>query len=311
MRECHGDLHCSNIVRRGSRLVAFDCLEFEPAFRWIDVADEIAFLLADLESFDRPSHAQAFLGGYLARSGDYDACRFIDLYKAYRSLVRAKVVALSVGDPEDRAAVMAAREKYAVHLGCAHRFLAPKRPLLILMSGLSGSGKTWLAKRLAPIYGAVHIRSDVERKRLAGLPEQDRSGSSVGQGLYSADASRHLYERLASAADATVRGGYTTLVDATFSRRSERSRFAALARDLDVEVCRVHCHAPLEVLHSRIAARAQQDDDPSEADTAVLEWQQKNYEPAGPDESIIVFEANTSESDVVDRVTQRITSVRS
>jgi aminoglycoside phosphotransferase family enzyme len=117
VRECHGDLHCSNIVRRDSRLTAFDCLEFEPAFRWIDVADEVAFLRADLAALDRPAHAQAFLGGYLAYSGDFYACRFLRTYEAHRSLVRAKVVSLST--PE--AAV--ARRNANVHLDRAWRSL--------------------------------------------------------------------------------------------------------------------------------------------------------------------------------------------
>jgi len=95
VRECHGDLHCSNIVRLAGRLCAFDCLEFDPALRWIDVADEIAFLLADLAPYDNPRLQQAFLSGYLLESGDYEAARFLYLYEAHRYLVRAKVVTLS------------------------------------------------------------------------------------------------------------------------------------------------------------------------------------------------------------------------
>jgi aminoglycoside phosphotransferase family enzyme len=94
IRECHGGLHSRNIVRLGGSLLAFDCMEFEPAFRWIDVADEIAMLLADPEARGYPAHARAFLDGYLARSGDYQACRVLDLYRAHRALVRAKVAAL-------------------------------------------------------------------------------------------------------------------------------------------------------------------------------------------------------------------------
>jgi uncharacterized protein len=88
VRACHGDLHAANVVRLESRLVAFDCMEFEPAFRWIDVSEEVAFLLADLEAQGYPQYAQAFLGGYLAASGDYQACRVLQLYKAHRALLR-------------------------------------------------------------------------------------------------------------------------------------------------------------------------------------------------------------------------------
>ena len=119
----------------------------EPAFRWIDVADEVAFLPADLDSRRQPLHAQAFLAGYVAHSGDYQACRLLKLYEAHRSLVRAKVTALTA-----RAAVAgtsggttALHQQYDDYLDCARSALSPKRPILVLMHGLSGSGKSWIA----------------------------------------------------------------------------------------------------------------------------------------------------------------------
>jgi uncharacterized protein len=312
VRECHGDLHCSNVVRVQSRLLAFDCLEFEPAFRWIDVADEIAFLLADLESYDRPTHAQAFLNGYLEQSGDYDACRFLHLYKAHRSFVRAKVTVLSVAGSGDRdsKALDRAQKRYNAHIRCAHDSLSPKRPLLVLMSGLSGSGKTWLATRLALPLGAVHIRSDVERKRLAGLTASERSGSGVAEGLYSSDMSARLHRYLLEAAESTLAGGCTTIVDATFNQRADRGQFAALANQLGVRICLIHCDAPVDVLRSRIAERARRGGDASEADLAVLEWQQRHYQPLLADESLDVFEASTGDPAVLGKVERYITSVR-
>ncbi len=311
VRECHGDLHCGNVVRRASRLVAFDCLEFEPAFRWIDVADEIAFLFADLESFGRPALAMAFLRGYLAQSGDYQACQIIRTYACHRSLVRAKVAALSLGNPQDTAALTAARDRYTRYIRCAGRFLSPRRPRLILMSGFSGSGKTWLARQLAPLLGAIHLRSDVERKRLAGMSEHERSGSSVGQGLYSAEMTRRLNQQLVSASQATLVGGFTTILDATFNRRADRDPFVALARQLRVRSYVIHCHAPEEVLRSRITARATVGSDASEADIGVLEWQKKHHEPLQGDEGFITVEARTNDPDVVHEVRARLDEAES
>ena len=308
VRECHGDLHCSNIVRQQSRLIAFDCLEFEPAFRWIDVADEVAFLLADLEFCQRPAHMQAFLGGYLAGSGDYHACQFLDLYAAHRSLVRAKVMALGATDSRDPSVVSATRERCDRHLSCAHARLSPKQPMLILMSGLSGSGKTWLATRLALPFGAVHIRSDIERKRLAGLSAADRSRSSLCQDLYSPAMNVRLHQHLLRCTESTLSGGYTTIVDATFSRREDRRSFAELARRLAVNFRLVHCHAPLDVLRSRIEERERRGGDPSEANVAVLEWQQQHYEPVQTDESFDVFEALTSDPSVLGKLKRYIGS---
>jgi len=310
VRECHGDLHCGNVVRRASGLVAFDCLEFEPAFRWIDVADEIAFLVADLQSFDRPEHALAFLRGYLARSGDYQACRLVALYASHHSLVRAKVVALSVAESAEPATVATARKRFDTYVGCAGAFLLPRRPLLILMMGLSGSGKTWLASRLAPAIGALHLRSDVERKRLAGLTELQSSGSQVGSGLYAPRFSAQVAEHLARAAESILVGGYTVIVDATFNLRADRDRFANLGSRLALPVCVVTCHAPIEVLRSRIETRRCQARDASEADTQVLEWQQAHHEPLRPEESFLTIEAITDAPDVLQQVLRQIEGIR-
>ncbi|HEY6922894.1 MAG TPA: ATP-binding protein, partial [Steroidobacteraceae bacterium] len=151
--------------------------------------------------------------------------------------------------------------------------------VLILMSGLSGSGKTWLAERLAPLVGAVHLRSDVERKRLAGLDDRARTRSALGRGMYSKDFTARVYAHLATAADDILSGGYTAIVDATFSKREDRDAFQKLAAHLGVPACLIHCHAPAEVLHNRITERARVGRDASEADIDVLEWQKQHWEP--------------------------------
>lgn len=308
VRECHGDLHMRNIVRHGSRLLAFDCMEFEPAFRWIDVADEVAFLLADLDSRRRPLHAQAFRAGYLAHSGDYQACRLLKMYEAHRSLVRAKVTALTAPGATAGAAgeTKLLRRQYDDYLDCARRALSPGCPILILMYGLSGSGKSWVAERLAPVLGAVHLRSDIERKRLSGMAESARSESGLGRGLYSHEVTVRVYHHLAQCARHTLAGGYTTIVDATFHRRADRAQFLDLSVQLGVPMCLVQCEAPPETLRARINARRQRGDDPSEADIPVLQWQEAHCEPIRADESLVVFEAPTSRSDVIDTLIHQI-----
>jgi hypothetical protein len=309
VRECHGDLHAANVVRLGLRLVAFDCMEFEPAFRWVDVADEIAFLVADLEARQYPRHARAFLDGYLAQSGDYQACRLLSLYETHRALVRAKVTALSqtgsgAVSPDDTG-----RLRHGAYLDCARRALARKRPTLVLMSGLSGSGKTWLADRLAPTLGAVHLRSDVERKRLAGLAELSRSDAPVGEGMYSTDFTARVYERLAGAAEDVLAGGYAAIVDATFVRRHDRDLFRALARRSGVMTYLIHCRASHEALVSRIVERDLHRKDASEADVAVLDWQTKHWEPVAADEQWAVITVETAHVDL-DDLTRRIATFK-
>lgn len=306
VRECHGDLHCGNLVRLSSGLVAFDCLEFEPAFRWIDVAEETAFLYMDLHAFGRPAHAAAFLNGYLSGGGDYGACRLVRAYAAHRALVRAKVAALSPGGRSDADEVAAARAKFLRYLHCAEAMLAPTGPELILMSGFSGSGKTYLAHRLAAGLGAIHLRSDLERKRLAGIGELDRSGSELGQGLYSVEMTRRVYERLLEVTRPVLQGGLTAIVDATFNRRAERALFTGLARQLGVPICVIRCEAPEQTLRSRILSRELAGMDASEAGLSVLAWQQRNHEAVHEGEGIRAIVAQTDQPGELDRVLDEI-----
>jgi uncharacterized protein len=306
VRECHGDLHAGNIVRYGGRLLAFDCMEFEPAFRWIDVAEEIACLYMDLLARQHPAHAQAFLGGYLFECGDYQACRLLRLYGTHRALVRAKVAALRAAEAapgHERAGACAEYRRYAA---AAQQMLAGERPLLVLMCGVAGSGKSWLAERLAPRLGAIHLRSDVERKRIAGLAERQRSGSPLREGLYSAGKSERVYERLRQCAADVLAGGLPVIVDATFQSREQRALLRTLAAECAVSLAVVFCHAPREVLEARVTARERAASDASEAGREVLEWQQARFEPVSSAEDLRVIDADTTGAEVVSQVLGRL-----
>jgi hypothetical protein len=271
-------------------------MEFEPAFRWIDVTEEIAFLVADLDAQDFRSAGHAFLCGYLAESGDYEGVRLLNLYKTHRALVRAKVSALSASEAK---AGSQEREQatrlFRGYLRTASESLGSMRPRLILMSGLSGSGKTWLAQRLAPMLNAAHIRSDLERKRQAGLAPTSRSGYGPEQGLYSRATTEQVYERLAGAAAHVLAGGYTAIVDATFNRRAERERLRRLAASYGVQLQLVRCQAPEATLRQRIEERAARGNDASDADLSVLQWQQQHAEPIDPGEEIDVLDVQSTQ----------------
>lgn len=302
VRECHGDLHSRNIVRYDGRLTAFDCVEFDPSFRWIDVADDVAFLLMDLEARGFPAHAQAFRGGYLAQSGDFAACRVLRLYQTHRALVRAKITALEAAGTEEGPVRETSLEQHRRYLRYADAELAAGPPGLLMMFGLSGAGKTWLAERLATRLDAIHVRSDLERKRLAGLTEQQRSNSALEKGIYAPEASARLYERLEDCVRHALAGGYTVIVDAAFHRRGDRSRFGELAARQGATVWLIHCHAPPKVLAARIRDRARSGTDASEADLSVLRWQEVNIEPLLDGENFAVIDADTTRSGVVDEV---------
>ncbi len=302
VRECHGDLHSRNVVRHEGKLVAFDCLEFAPALRWIDVADEVAFLHVDLRRQGYAAHANAFLGGYLAQSGDYEAVRLLRLFQTHRALVRAKTAALGASMATSARVHEDAEREHSSWLAAARAALLPGRPALVLVAGLSGSGKTWLARQLARGLSADLMRSDVERKRLLGLAELDRTGSELGSRAYRPEVSEQVQKRLADCAEAALSSGRAALVDATLLRRQDRAAFRSLGERYRIPVQLVHCHAPREVLLKRIAERAEQGNDASEANTQVLAWQEARLEAVSADEGFDLIEADTTRPGVVAEV---------
>ena len=175
MRECHGDLHCGNVVRWAGALTPFDGIEFDPKLRFIDVVNDIAFLTMDLAERRHAELRRAVLQAWVEALGAWGALPLLPYYEAYRALVRAKVDALRAlqlaAGSVLRAAAVADCSRY---LAWAKARVAPRRPALMITCGLSGSGKTWLARQLASRLGALHVRSDVERKRLAGLEAHGR-----------------------------------------------------------------------------------------------------------------------------------------
>ncbi len=285
VRECHGDLHLGNMVLVDGRVRVFDALEFNAELRWIDVISEAAFLGMDLEQHRRGDLAWRFLNAYLEHTGDYAGARVLRYYMVYRALVRAKVAGIRATQaelaPERRAALT---EKCHSHVALAHRLATQARPALIVHYGLSGSGKTTASQVILETIGALRVRSDIERKRLHGLAPSARTGSSMGGGVYTAQATYATYARLASAAEDVVRGGCIALVDATFLRRAERDAFRALAQRLGVPFGIAEFTAAAETLRRRVESREREAGDASEAGLEVLEHQLRTREALSPEE---------------------------
>jgi aminoglycoside phosphotransferase family enzyme/predicted kinase len=244
VREGHGDLHLDNLVWMDEALIAFDCLEFDPALRWIDVASDAGFLLMDLMARGRADLGFAFLDAWLEHGGDHDAIQGLRFQLVYRATVRALVTALRGGP-------------------------APGAP--------GHAAYVALARGLLQRAGAIRLRSDVERKRLAGLaPLAD---SRAAGDLYTRAGTAATYEHLAERASAILEAGWPVIVDAAFLRRGERERFAALAAAAGARFAILDCQAPMAVLRTRIAARRARADDASEADESVLALLAARQEP--------------------------------
>jgi len=280
VRECHGDLHLGNIAFIDGRAVPFDCIEFDPALRWIDVMSEVAFLVMDLLAHRLSGAAWRLLNSWLEATGDYAGVAVLRFYLVYRAMVRAKIARIRGSD-----------EAFLPYLGLAESLTRPAPPMLVLMHGLSGSGKTTVAQAALESLGAVRVRSDVERKRLHGLAPEARTAAGPDAGIYSAIASRQTYAHLAALAAGVLDAGYPAIVDAAFLRRAQRDAFRRLAEERGAACVIAACTAPEAVLRERVAGRA---GDASEAGTAVLERQLAAGDALAPDERAMAVGIDTA-----------------
>jgi aminoglycoside phosphotransferase family enzyme/predicted kinase len=274
-RECHGDLHLENLVVLDERILAFDALEFDTQLREIDVLSEAAFLGMDLGAHGREDLEYVFLSQYLEAGGDYDGVSVLRFYLVYRALVRAKVRAIKAAQQ----AAESGRTALEPYLAAAASLAAPRKPLLVITHGLSGSGKTHVTSGLIGELRALRARSDLERKRLHGLAGTARSGSAVGGGLYGPRENERTYARLAEIAELALVNGFDTIIDAAFLRRQERTAFEQVAKAAAARFAILDCTAEESVLRSRVAAREAARRDASEAGIAVLEKQLASHEP--------------------------------
>jgi aminoglycoside phosphotransferase family enzyme/predicted kinase len=293
IRECHGDMHLRNMLwldsaeggvkggeegrADGGRPLAFDCIEFNANLRWIDVISEVAFLVMDLQSRQQLQLANRFLNSYLEATGDYAGVSVLPFYLCYRALVRAKVDALRLEQKnltaQERAQSLAEFESY---LELASGYVKDAKPKLIIMRGLSASGKSTVSQQLLDAAGMIRIRSDVERKRLFDIAASTHAADDIDTGIYTTQASEQTYAKLRELASQVISAGYSVIVDAAFLKYEQRQPFLQLAKSLAVPCIILEVTAPAEVLRQRIIART---NDVSDAGLAVLEHQLSCWQP--------------------------------
>lgn len=198
IRECHGDMHLRNLAWVDNKPVLFDCIEFNPELRWIDVISDIAFLVMDFQDRQQPQLAQRFLNKYLEHTGDYAGISVLACYLFYRAMVRAKVDAIRAGQAGISLYEKTESEKdLAAYLELAKSYSRRVNGKLIITRGLSASGKTTITQALMEQPGIIRIRSDVERKRLFSLKADQHVSANTGEGIYSYLATERTYEKLA------------------------------------------------------------------------------------------------------------------
>ena len=271
VRRCHGDLHLANVVLWNGLPVLFDALEFDEQLATIDTLYDLAFLLMDLERHRARLTANVILNRYLWRTGDprdLDGLVAMPLFLGLRAAVRAMVALDRAGSMPDQRARLTAHAVETLHLAIA--LATPMPPRLVVIGGLSGTGKTTLAARLAPglgaAPGAIHLRSDLERKWLAGVGEFDHLPPSA----YTPAASMAVFERVYDRARCALVAGHSVVVDGVFALPHERAAVEAIARQAGVRFDGVWLEAAPEILKQRVATRV---GDASDATPAVVDMQ--------------------------------------
>ena len=290
IRECHGDLHLKNICYWRDKIQLFDRIEFNEPFRFVDVMYDVAFTMMDLEFRDCQELATVFLNNYLEQTGDWEGVQLLPLYLTRQAYVRGKVNSLMLDDPniaaEDK---QEARKQAKQYYHLAWQYTQPKEGQLWMMSGLSGSGKTTVARDIAKQQRAIHLRSDAVRKHLAGIDPE-----AVGNGdIYRSEMTEKTYERLLEIGSLLASNGWNVILDAKYDRQYLREAVITEAKDHHLPLRIVYCTAPMDILLDRVAKRQ---GDISDATPSLLAQQQANAEPFTETEQAYVTTIETTKS---------------
>ncbi len=292
IRECHGDLHLRNICWWEDRILLFDCIEFNPSFRNVDVMYDVAFTVMDLDANGRSDLATVYLNTYLEETGDWEGLVLLPLYLSRQAYVRAKVTSFRLAEPFQSVAEHAEIEHTAAqYYQLAWRYTRPKQGRLLLMAGLSGSGKSTVARQLAQILNAIHIRSDAVRKQLGSVALYEKGGPD----LYSLEMSEKTYARLIDLGEKLTQRGYTVILDGTFSRKAGRQRILDWGQRVGIPVQMIYCTAPLSVLQERIRQRLAHEQDISDATPELIGHQHTAWDSFTEDEWEQVITVDTDQ----------------
>ena len=279
VRDCHGDLRAEHVIAPAQGpIYIYDCIEFNPQLREIDVGADLAFLVMDLAAIGAEPLGRVLAEEYRRAGGDPGDDRLLSFFAAYRAWVRAKVGCvrageLAPGDPD----LANVRAEIGAMMRLGHRFAWRARgPLVLVICGVSATGKSTLARLLAELSGWKHLSSDVIRKRRAGLAPTERASAEA----YSHERTIETYRELGRCAATELRGGTSgAIVDATFHRREERDAFRSGLEESGIPLFFVRCTAPRDILEARIRRRQTDARRISDADETVLDRQLAEFEP--------------------------------
>lgn len=267
VRRCHGDLHLRNICLWQGRPTLFDCIEFSEHLSCIDVLYDLAFLLMDLRHRKLDRFANIVFNRYLDCYDQTDGLPALSLMMSLRAAIRAHtgVAAAAAQAQAERSAGML--EEAKSYLSLAERLMDERPPVLVAIGGISGTGKSTLARELAPSLGSAPgarvFHTDAVRKELFGVERTER----LPEAAYAPAVSENVYRLQRERAASALRARRSTIVDGVFGDPSERAAIAGLARAHGAPFLGLWLTAPAEIARPRIAARS---GDMSDATVEVL-----------------------------------------
>ncbi|MBI5285214.1 MAG: AAA family ATPase [Chloroflexi bacterium] len=285
IRDCHGDLRSDAVViHEDGSICVMDCIEFSDRIRCSDVASDIGFLAMDFEFRGRPDLADELLAAYLGDAPDETLPLVLDFYRCHRAYVRGKVDGMQLDEPEvPEEQRRAARARAQAYFSLAHRYATARHPqTLVMMIGLAGSGKSYVANAIACRMGAAVVTSDVVRREMADERAVSSPGAPYGSGAYSIESRARVYDEMHRRAVQHLAQGRSVVLDATHISRGDRLAARRLAQDAGARLLAVHVVADETTVRARLDERTAAGDAVSDARWNVYLSQRERFEP--PDE---------------------------
>jgi len=266
IKDCHGDLHSGNIVLLNDKICIFDCIEFNQRFRYSDVASDIAFLSMDLDFLGHAYLSSFLIEKYIEKSKDENFFDILNFYKCYRAYVRGKVTGFKLNDPnidklEKEKTINLARKYFDLAYFYSQLFSRKNKkdvkPVLFITTGLTGTGKTTVARKFAVDYNAKILSTDVIRKEFAGIDKYERHHDAYNTGLYSAKKMRQTYDKIFEKADILLYNQKNVVIDATFKTEKLRDMARKISEKNNACFLIVYCNCPKEKVKEYLDARVE------------------------------------------------------